>query len=130
MLYTKCIFKLPNPEDGVRISVMSRHTLNDGVTKDKRITQESFDLHLSELGPSPKLIGAYYKQEISWNEFKNRYRLEIADSKKQNILKFILYIAATKNVTLLCVEDTHDKCHRGILTEELQKITNIEVTHR
>jgi len=129
MLYTRCIFKEPLVEGGLRISVMSRHTKNDGVTEDDRITSENFDLHFPELGPPPKLIGAYYRKEISWDEFKNRYRLEITDPKIQNLLKLIAYTALTGDITLLCVEETHVKCHRGILAEELKKLANIKVLH-
>ena len=40
-LYTKSILKPRSSRDGRRISVMSRHTLEDGVTQDKRITEKS-----------------------------------------------------------------------------------------
>ena len=43
MLYTKSIIKQKSLEDGCRISVMSRHTLNDGITIDSRILPDSFD---------------------------------------------------------------------------------------
>ncbi len=47
MLYTKSILKEKVPSDGIRISVMSRHTLNDGITQDNRITQDCFNPSLT-----------------------------------------------------------------------------------
>ena len=41
-LFTKCILKEKENNDGLRISVMSRHTQNDGVKLDKRITSSFF----------------------------------------------------------------------------------------
>ena len=49
MLKSKCILSSKKPEDGTRISIMSRHTLNDGKTPDERITEDSFDIHQPEL---------------------------------------------------------------------------------
>ncbi|MBI5803556.1 hypothetical protein HY448_02625, partial [Candidatus Pacearchaeota archaeon] len=63
-LYTKCILSAPSYVDRVRISVMSRHTLNDGITPDERITSEKFNLHVPELAPPLKLIGDYYKRNL------------------------------------------------------------------
>jgi len=37
MLKSKCILAEKNIDDGQRISIMSRHTLNDGKTPDERI---------------------------------------------------------------------------------------------
>lgn len=39
MLKTACILSERTEEQGVRISVMSRHTLEDGKTPDKRIME-------------------------------------------------------------------------------------------
>jgi hypothetical protein len=37
MLYTKSIYKPKYLDDGLRISVMSRHTLSDGKTDDPKL---------------------------------------------------------------------------------------------
>lgn len=61
MLKTKCILAPESENDGLRISIMSRHTLEDGKTPDSRITPNHFDLHLPILAPHPKDVGAYYR---------------------------------------------------------------------
>jgi len=58
-LFTKCIFKEPELSDGLRISIMSRHTLDDGKTPDERITSDKFNHHWTIFAPPLKLIGSY-----------------------------------------------------------------------
>lgn len=118
-LFTKCILKDKDKKDGVRISVMSRHTQNDGVTPDARITIGSFDEHYPELAPSLVLIGDYYKRDLPWAQFEIRFRKQIRESASaQVILGEIAVMSLCENVTLLCIEDKHHFCHRRILTEE------------
>jgi len=75
MLYTGCI--LNDNSVGTRISVMSRHTLNDGKTPDERITESSYDEWMPELAPSARLIGGYYGGQVSWDTFPDMYLGEI-----------------------------------------------------
>lgn len=129
-LFTKCILRMKDISDGRRFSVMSRHTLNDGVTPDQRITQDSFEKHYPELAPSPKLIGDYYKRDLSWDEFAVRFYEQIKDASTQAILKELALMSLSENVTLLCIEDTPHYCHRRLLTEEcLRLVPSIVVEH-
>ncbi|MFA6338612.1 MAG: DUF488 domain-containing protein [Candidatus Paceibacterota bacterium] len=118
MLFTKCIFHKKSPADGIRISVMSRHTLNDGALPDSRITSSVFDEHIPQLGPAPKLIGAYYRHFINWNDFEAQYRSQIRIEPCKSIVEKLAKCALTEDITLLCVEDKPDHCHRRILAEE------------
>lgn len=114
-LFTKCILKNPESSDGTRISVMSRHTLSDGITPDLRI--QNFDIHIPILGPSPRLIGDYYKRGISWQEFEKRYITEIRQEPKCSLVNLLCHLATKDNITLLCIEETHNYCHRRLLAE-------------
>lgn len=121
MLYTKSILEERKPEDGLRISVMSRHTLNDGLTLDARITNNHFDEHLQILAPPLKIIGEYLRGELDWENYIAKY-LEYL--KKPDIAKEVKQLAerATKqDITLLCIEDTPNYCHRRLLAEECQR---------
>src|SRR3989338_7891927 len=116
MLRKKSILAPKENYDGLRISVMSRHTLNDGVTPDRRITENSFDERRREFAPPPKLTGDYYKRDLPWEEFEKRYL---------NNLKFIYEevkklseMALNKDITLLCIEESPERCHRRLLAEE------------
>ncbi len=129
MLFTKSILSDSLAEDGFRISVMSRHTLKDGVTPDLRI--KHFDVHLPILGPSPKLIGDYYKRNLSWIDFEIRYLEEIRNPR---VLDFVIRLtkkAIKQDVTILCIEESADQCHRRLLAEECQRIMpNLIKEHR
>ena len=115
-LFTKCILSPIELSDGVRISVMSRHTLNDGITKHPDITALSYDAHFPVYAPSPRLLGDYYKRGLEWSLFERRYREEMR--KKHDLVLELARCAVNLTITLLCIEDSPEKCHRRLLAEE------------
>jgi uncharacterized protein YeaO (DUF488 family) len=119
-VFTKSILKKPDPEDGKRISVMSRHTLSDGITEDTRITKDSFNEWIKELAPPLKLIGDYYKRGLQWSDFKERYLAFLRQPDTKEKVKFLADRCVGETITLLCIEDEHHMCHRSILAEELK----------
>ncbi len=128
MLFTKCILHEAVPEDGFRMSVMSRHTENDGITPNLQI--KDFDLHIPMLGPHPTLIGPYLRGEIEWSVFVARYLFEIRELPKVTLVKFLAQSALTQDITILCKCSTPDCCHRRLLAEECQKYQlALKVTH-
>ncbi|MDO9231385.1 MAG: hypothetical protein Q7U36_02815 [bacterium] len=78
-IFTKSIIK--EKEFGEkRISVMSRHTKEDGVTPDERIVEGvTFDEWQKDFAPPVKLIGAYYRK------IEKKYH---GKSSRKNILNF------------------------------------------
>ena len=129
MILTKCILKLPSLEDGLRISVMSRHTLNDGVTPDNRIQQ--CDFHIPMFGPDSKLIGSYLRGDLNWDFFRREYLTRLkSNSRAIRKLKIFILLSLDYNITFLCVEDTPDFCHRRLLAEECQRIDGrVQIRH-
>ena len=117
-LITKSILAPIEEEDGYRISVMNRHTLNDGITPDNRITKKMFDEHIKDIAPSSKLVGDYYKRNLPWQNYEDRYKSELKNSEKSEIVKNLAKKALEENITLLCTEDTPEFCHRRLLAEE------------
>ena len=121
MLRTSCIL-LPRQENlnDVRISVMSRHTLSDGITPDARITRDLFDEHLPELAPPSKLVGDYYKRGMLWEKYVEEYNAYL-----RTIGGVVLRLAersCEQDITLLCIESTPEKCHRRLLAEECKHL--------
>lgn len=98
---------------------MSKHTSNDGTKPDKRITEDSFDTHRAEFAPPLNLIGDYYKRGLSWREFEKRYinYLSSIYSEVMNLAR----MSIEKDMTLLCIEDTPEMCHRRLLAEECKR---------
>lgn len=116
MLFTGCILNTQKIKDRTNISVMSRHTLNDGKTPDLRINV--FDIHIPELGPSPKLIGSYYRKKIDWKIFSCEYVKELRTIRKYRIVKFLAHSAMYQDIVILCIEEKPDFCHRRLLANE------------
>ncbi len=128
MLKTRCILSERQPDENLCISVMSRHTLSDGITPDPRITTDKFDQHLTDLAPPPSLVsrwdrGYLGKQDV--NNFENRFApeyIKYLESQKE-LLKLLGRMALANNVSFLCIEpEPKDNkpllCHRRLLAEQ------------
>lgn len=130
MLFTKCILAESSPDDGLRVSIMSRHTLDDGVTPDERLDGRC-DIHMSILGPSGKLIGKYKRKEISWLEFELAYLDELRRAPKIRLVRLLTRFARIQNITTLCIGDTAEFCHRRVLAEEcVRHEPRLRIGHR
>jgi len=130
MLYTKCIITEPEKSDGTRISVMSRHTLNDGITPDPRITLDKYNEWLREVAPPSKLIGGYYKRNLKWDDFEPKYLQYLRSPEISPKVKELAERAMNSDITLLCIEATAKYCHRRLLAEECQFYeTELRVEH-
>lgn len=124
-LKTKSIHAPISTDDGYRISVMSRHTLNDGKTPDPLITNQSFDEWKKELAPPDPLVGSYYRRNLPLVEFEKQY-LDFLRKPEQrvNLEKLVSQLKTENTITLLCVEDSPDHCHRRLLAQECQQINS------
>lgn len=131
MLYTKSILKSNEKSDGIRISVMNRHTLNDGITPHPDINDSSYDEWLRILAPSNKLVGNYYKRNLGWDLFSIKYLEEIREGEKMREVEKLAMRTLEENITLLCIELSPERCHRRLLAEECTRyFPQIEVIHR
>lgn len=115
-LIAKCITADPEQSDGFRISIMSRHTQNDGRTPRPEL-DEMCDEHCPELGPSPKLIGKWMRGEISWKDYSIEYKIEMRANATMIIIKKVIKMARKVNVTVMCIEENPENCHRKIFLE-------------
>lgn len=131
-LFTKSIIGEREEGDKRRISVMSRHTLSDGKTPDERIKEgTTFDEWRKEFAPPSKLVGAYYRKEISWEEFEKQYLKFLRSEKIRSQVEAFAKRCTEETITLMCVEDTADRCHRRLLAEEIQKYQpNLSIVHK
>ena len=121
MLKTKSIIEKKQESDGLRISIMSRHTLNDGVTPHPQINSSSYDLWMRVFSPPLSLLGDYYEKGLSWDQFEKRY---LAYLQTPEVLAQVQTLALTSldsTITLLCIEQFPDYCHRRLLAEECKK---------
>ncbi len=121
-LKTKDIKKPKSLDDGLRISIMSRHTLDDGVTPDQAITPDLYDQWWRELAPPDKLIGSYYKRGLSWKEFSEQFKAYLQSATANDWLIKLIELAKLQNVTILCIEDKPDNCHRKLVAQRCAEL--------
>jgi len=130
-LFTRSIYSEPQAEDGIRISVMSRHTLNDGVTPDPEITTDSYHEHMKILAPPEKLVGSYYRMEIGFPTFCLGYSWHLRNSEVEHAIRGLAKRALTEDITLLCIEKSHEDCHREMLADKCKEYEpGLVVEHR
>ena len=122
MIKTKSILRPKDESDGIRISVMSRHTLNDGITPHPQIYHYSYDEWLKILAPPEKLLGDYYIRKIKNLEDVKKYYITYLRNPeiKTEVLK-LAKRGMDEIITLLCVENLPIDCHRKILAEECKR---------
>jgi uncharacterized protein YeaO (DUF488 family) len=121
VLKTKSILKPKEESDGLRISIMSRHTLNDGITPHPKITKSSYDQWFRVLSPPVKLLGDYYKRALSWEKFEQGYIEYIRKAEIRIEVQNLAERSLDSVITLLCIEESPEYCHRRILAEECKK---------
>lgn len=121
MLKTKSILEQKEESDGLRISIMSRHTLNDGIAPHPEISSSSYDQWLCSLAPTAGLLGDYYKRGLPWGQFEKRYLEHIRQPEVQIEVQTLAKTSLDSVITLLCIEKSPEYCHRRILAEECKK---------
>lgn len=110
-IFTKSVQKKALKSDGIRICIM------------RRIKPEfKFDMWLPSLSPSTKLLAAYQSKEISWPVFEKKLKKELLPKQKK-YFEMIIGLSKKNNVTLLCWEDSPEKCHRNIIAQEIKKLS-------
>ena len=120
MLRSKPVRASRGERDGLRASVMNRHTLNDGKTPDPTISEDMYDVWWPQFAAPPRLLGDYYKRGMSWDEFETRYADYLETAEASESVMLLANAALHRNVTVLCTEEAPDHCHRRLLVAHCQ----------
>lgn len=109
-LYTKSA-QLPKSEyDGIRICIMRK----PGPTI-------QWDIWMPTLAPSFALLDAYHAQTIDWKTFANQFEQEVILGMHE-YLKVLVDISKHRTATIICWEDTPEKCHRRLIAQACQQL--------
>jgi uncharacterized protein YeaO (DUF488 family) len=110
----------PAPGDGLRVLVMRRWP--------RGVRKESTDLWLKEAGPSRALLDAYNHAGLGWDEFAQRYRVEMLQERPSVLAELRRLEADHEVLTLLCHErlPPSEHCHREVLVELLSALPGHE----
>ena len=129
-LFTKSIYLPRHLTDGLRVSIMSRHTLTDGKTPDLRITPDSYDAWFRGLAHPDTLVGAWYRGTLTWDVFTRRYLDSLLRPESKIALHSLLHLIHSYDLTLLCAEAQGEPCHRHLLAQRCQELEpRLEVVH-
>jgi len=112
MLYTKSIQDQKELSDGIRVSIMRKPC-------------GEFDLWIPSLSPSQKLLDDYHTKKINWDEYECKFLLEMNNNlDATKMMKLLLEISTFSLVTILCWEETPEKCHRRLIAKLMCTINN------
>ncbi len=113
----KRAYEAPEPGDGYRVLV--DRLWPRGVTKEEL----RLDAWEKEIAPSPELRKWFGHDPDRWEEFRRRYREELASPERRELLSDLARRARLGPVTL--VYGARDEEHNGavVLREELEKPT-------
>jgi uncharacterized protein YeaO (DUF488 family) len=101
------------PDDGLRVLVCRYRPR--GVKK----ADETWDVWMPHLGPSPELHAAVYgkgRTPLQWGGYRSAYLLEMRQQKPA-IQQLAQRVAAGETITLLCSSacEQESRCHRSLL---------------
>jgi uncharacterized protein (DUF488 family) len=83
-------------------------------------------LHMPNLAPTAEMLGAYRKQEMTWDEYERQF-LELMHERDIETSTPRDSIAGS---VLLCSEDKPVQCHRRLVAEYLaQRWGDIDIRH-
>lgn len=115
MIRCKRIYEQPSRDDGRRVLV--DRLWPRGISRETA----RIDDWLKELAPSDQLRHWYGHDPARWDEFRHRYRLELAD--KDPLLDQLLREAGQGPVTLLFAAKDAEHSNAAVLKEFLEEHT-------
>jgi uncharacterized protein (DUF488 family) len=82
--------------------------------------------HRPELAPTPELLNAYRKRQITWTDYERAF-LELMTARR---IETLIPPSLIDGSCLLCSEAKADRCHRRLVAEYLaSKWGNLEIVH-
>lgn len=139
MLRTACIYDQTPKELGERISVMRRHTEDDGKTPDPLIVKgKSFQRWVPELGAPGWLVAWWYNGNeqqganklARWKIFESDYRNYLRRNDIKGKVEDLAQEALRRDIVILCKEKLPKFCHRSILADVIRsEVPELLVRH-
>ena len=82
--------------------------------------------HRPELAPTPELLNAYRKRQMTWTDYEDAF-LELMTARR---IETLIPPSLIDGSCLLCSEAKADRCHRRLVAEYLaSKWGNLEIVH-
>lgn len=116
------VLRLGSPRvahEGLRIGTVRRPPR--GVARERFAAENWYDVWLPELAPSDALVKQAMKaaSERDWEDFRKKYRREMAQAERQRLLELLAALSATTAFSVGCYCEDESRCHRSVLRELL-----------
>lgn len=103
----KRVYDAPSPDDGLRILVT--RFWPRGVPKGAK------DEYIVKLAPSRDLLREFKHEGLQWEQYVPRYLSEMRSQEAQSEIKRLANLAEQRTITLMCVCEDENHCHRSLL---------------
>lgn len=80
-------------------------------------------IHIPDLAPTPEMLSDYQKKKITWEKYENLFLDLMARRRVEKFATSELF----ENSCLLCSEHEPHFCHRRLVTEYINKNTNLNL---
>lgn len=110
---TRRVYEPASADEGTRVLVMRLWP--------RGIPRSRVDLWLRELGPVIELLRAFRSGQVSWPEYRRRYRAGLDRPPARADLDRLAGLARRGRVTLLCGCPDERRCHRTLLLGHLAR---------
>jgi len=118
MLKTKCIWKPKEKTDDMRILIIPHN-----VASDLKISQNTYDYHMTQYAPPLKLLRDYSSGRLPWGQFEKGYLEYLGLSEMGLHMEALIAMATDKfTATVMCAEENPEYCYRRILAEECKRL--------
>jgi len=109
----KSVYEKREESDGVRI-LATRYW-------PRGIARAVIDEYLRLLSPSRELLHGFRDGRVTWDDFSDRYRKEMAGETQRAEIHRLAKLARSQIVTIMCVCKEPVNCHRSLLCELIQR---------
>lgn len=112
---TKRAYERPNARDGHRVLVDGLWPR--GLTKEKLSVAE----WMRDIAPSASLRKWYGHQPEKWEEFRMKFRAELARSPREELLTSLIERARREKVTLVFAARDAERCNATVIAELIRE---------
>ncbi len=109
----KRIYETPSEDDGYR--VLSTRYWPRGIPK------SAVDEYSPKTAPSRDLLREFKHEGLSWEEYVPRYLEETRSEAAISAIERLAAKAKSDRITLMCICEDENRCHRSILRQLIMK---------
>jgi uncharacterized protein YeaO (DUF488 family) len=105
----KRVYEPASPDDGNRL--LTTRYWPRGVPK------SHIDEYTTKTAPSRELLREFKHEGLSWEDYVPRYLEEMQAESAQSAIKALAEAARHKTITLMCICEDENRCHRSLLKQ-------------